>query len=200
MIVILNDPLKKQYRDLYNSCIINPSKTVIVNGLTNRMLTNKTRYESVAAQLNIPWRFIGVIHNMESSMNFSRHLHNGDPLSSRTVHVPAGRPSEGSPPFTWEESAADALILRKIDQWKDWTLEGMIYQLENYNGWGYRLHHPEVLSPYLWSFSNHYTKGKYIADGTWSDTAISNQCGAAVLLKKSGFPGIIIPNQRKATI
>src|SRR5262249_30065710 len=36
----------------------------------------------------------------------------------------------------------------------------------------------------LWSFSNHYTSGKYVADGTWSDTAKSNQCGAAVLLRR----------------
>jgi lysozyme family protein len=183
MIVILNDTLKKEYLDLYYSCIIDPSKTAIVTGLINRMLSNKSRYEAVAKQLNIPWQFIGVIHNMEASMNFSSHLHNGDPLSRRTIHVPSGRPADGTPPFTWEQSAADALTLRKIDQCKDWTIEGMLYQIEGYNGWGYRLHHPSILTPYLWSFSNHYTKGKYIADGTWSDTAISNQCGAAVLLK-----------------
>jgi lysozyme family protein len=185
--VIFNDALKKEYQELYNSCVINPSKTAIVSSLINRMLSNKSRYETVAGQLNIPWQFIGVIHNMESSINFSCHLHNGDPLNGRTVHVPAGRPSAGSPPFTWEQSAADALSLRKIDQWKDWTLEGMLYQIEGYNGWGYRLHHPNVHTPYLWSFSNHYIKGKYIADGSWSDTAISSQCGAGVLLKRLDF-------------
>jgi hypothetical protein len=41
-----------------------------------------------------------------------------------------------------------------------------------------------VKSPYLWSFSNQYTQGKYIADGTWSDTAVSRQCGAAVVIKR----------------
>jgi hypothetical protein len=70
----------------------------------------------------------------------------------------------------------------------------MLYQLEGYNGWGYRLHHTHVLTPYLWSFSTHYTSGKYVADGTWSDTAVSKQCGAAALLRrlaelhKIGFP------------
>jgi len=181
--VILNDNLKKEYRELYDSCVINPSKAAIVNSLINRMLSNKSRYETVAGQLNIPWQFIGVIHNMESSMNFSFHLHNGDPLSGRTTHVPAGRPVNGTPPFTWEESAIDVLELRKIDQWNDWTIEGTLYQMEGYNGWGYRLHHPSVLTPYLWSFSNHYIRGKYVADGTWSDTAVSTQCGGAVLLK-----------------
>ena len=60
----------------------------------------------------------------------------------------------------------------------------MLYKLEAYNGWGYRDHHPDVNSPYLWSFSNHYKSGKYVADGTFSATAVSAQCGAAVLLKR----------------
>jgi lysozyme family protein len=33
------------------------------------------------------------------------------------------------------------------------------------------------------SFSNHYERGKYIADRKWSATAKSQQCGAAVMLK-----------------
>jgi hypothetical protein len=98
--------------------------------------------------------------------------------------VPAGRPAAGDPPFTWGASAVDALRLRRIDRVDDWSLHRILYELEGYNGWGYRLHHPHVKSPYLWSFSNQYTRGKYIADGTWSDSAVSGQCGAAVLVKR----------------
>ncbi len=100
------------------------------------------------------------------------------------MHIPAGRPVEGEPPFSWEESARDALRHQKFDDVDDWSLAGVLYQIEKYNGWGYRLHHPEVLSPYLWSFSNHYDRGKYIADGTWSETARSRQCGAAALIRR----------------
>jgi hypothetical protein len=121
---------------------------------------------------------------MESSLDFRKHLHNGDPLTARTVHVPAGRPPDGEPPFTWEESAGDALRLRRIPRWDDWTVPGVLYQLEGYNGWGYRLYHPHVLSPYLWSYSGHYSSGKYVADGRWSDTAVSKQCGAAVIVRR----------------
>jgi hypothetical protein len=46
------------------------------------------------------------------------------------------------------------------------------------------MHHQHVKSPYLWCFSNHYRTGKYIADGTWSDTAVSKQCGAAIVIKR----------------
>jgi len=41
-----------------------------------------------------------------------------------------------------------------------------------------------VKSPYLWSYSNLYTSGKYVGDGQWSETAVSRQCGAMVLLKR----------------
>src|SRR5207344_1050510 len=55
---------------------------------------------------------------------------------------------------------------------------------ESYNGMGYRRFHPEVKTPYLWSFTHHYTRGKYVADGTWSPTTVSKQVGAAALLRR----------------
>lgn len=130
-------------------------------------------------------------------MRFDRHLHNGDRLTARTVHVPSGRPVEGEPPFTWEESAQDALTMHGINEVEDWTLPRILYELESYNGWGYRLYHVHVKSPYLWSFSNHYTSGKYVADGTWSDTAASRQCGAAVIIRRLEERGDIEPFARK---
>ena len=190
--MLLTDELKKEYRELYDSCVIDPSKTEIVGAIVKRIQKNLYSYTLVAGQLNIPWQFVAIIHNLEAALKFSCHLHNGDSLMKRTIHVPAGRPVDGTPPFTWEESAVDALTLRKLDQWKDWSVEGMLYQMEGYNGWGYRLHHPWVLSPYLWSFSNHYTRGKYIADGTWSDPAVSGQCGGAVLLSSLPEKGIVL--------
>ena len=43
--------------------------------------------------------------------------------------------------------------------------------------------YPEVLTPYLWSFSNHYKKGKFVKDGKFDPEFVSKQCGAAVILK-----------------
>ena len=180
----LTAALRAEYEQLFNSSIIRANRAAAVEALVNTLAANRGRYEAVGAPMGIPWHFIAVIHNMESSQNFSRHLHNGDPLTARTVQVPAGRPKTGNPPFTWEESAADALGMRGLGVGTDWSLSGTLYELEGYNGFGYRKFHPHVLSPYLWSFSNHYTSGKYVADGTWSDTATSAQCGAAVLLRR----------------
>jgi lysozyme family protein len=182
--VNLSDKLRAEYQGLFDTCQVRADKVGEVDRLLDQLLANSEKYKNVAGQMNMPWQAIAVIHNMESSQNFTRHLHNGDPLTARTVHVPAGRPLDGTPPFTWEQSVADALSLRRMGQWKDWGIPGILYQLEGYNGWGYRMYHPHVLSPYLWSYSNHYTSGKYVADGTWSDTAVSRQCGACVLLRR----------------
>lgn len=190
-LVPLTDNLKTEYDKLFNSCQLSGAKAALVEGIISKIVANRARYEAVGNKLKIPWYFIGVIHNMESSLNFTKHLHNGDPLTARTKQVPAGRPVEGNPPFTWEQSAEDSLKLMKLDQWTDWSLPGMLYKIEQYNGFGYRTKHPGVLTPYLWSFSNHYTKGKYVADGTWSDTAVSNQCGAAVILRRMAERGDI---------
>lgn len=188
--------LRKEYENLFNSCIIRPVYVQSVYHVVENLLSNKIHYKAVADSLGIPWHFIAVIHNMESSLDFTKHLHNGDPLTMRTVHQPPGRPRKGNPPFTWEESAIDALSLRRISHETDWSLAGTLYQLEGYNGFGYRLKFPYVLSPYLWSFSNHYKNGKFIADGTWSDTAISKQCGTAVLLRRMAELGHIeFPDQ-----
>lgn len=180
----LTDALRNEYEKLFNSCIIRPGNVPAVNLIVSNLLANQVRYQNVSESIGIPWSFVAVIHNMEAGLNFTKHLHNGDPLTDRTVQVPAGRPKKGNPPFTWEESAADALTLKGLSSKTDWSLAGTLFQLERYNGWGYRLYHQHVLSPYLWGFSNHYTSGKYIADGTWSDTAVSKQCGATVLLRR----------------
>ncbi len=194
--VSLTPALRQEYEGLFNSCGIRPARVQAVDDIVAKLRSNLPRYQQVSAATGVPWSFVAVIHNMEAGLRLTRHLHNGDPLTARTTHVPANRPASGTPPFTWEDSAADALALKKLDARIDWSLAGTLYQLERYNGWGYRLHHQHVLSPYLWSFSNRYDSGKYVADGTWSDTAISKQCGAAVLLRRMAEIGVIeFPDQ-----
>ncbi len=45
----------------------------------------------VAEKTGVPWELIGAIHFRESSLDFNKCLHNGDPLGQKTVRVPAGR-------------------------------------------------------------------------------------------------------------
>ncbi|WP_428420232.1 hypothetical protein [Methylibium sp.] len=182
--VRLSPALRAEYEQLFNTCDLRPERAAEVEALMQRVLASQTRYRQVEAATGVPWHFVAVTHQMESGGRFDRHLHNGDPLTARTRQVPAGRPKAGQPPFTWEASAADALALHGLPGSTDWSLASLLYETERYNGFGYRLYHPQVKSPYLWSYSTHYSAGKYVADGRWSDSAKSAQCGAATLLRR----------------
>ena len=179
----LTRTLAAAYQQLFASCTIKPQHRAAVTRLAAQLLKQEQRYAEVEQASHVPWAVIAVIHAMESSQRFDRHLHNGDPLHSRTVNIPAQRPLS-QPPFTWEASATDALHYSGLSAWRDWSIAGTLFKLEAYNGWGYRRYHPQVLSPYLWSFSEHYQRGKYAADGRFDANLVSQQCGAAVLLKE----------------
>jgi uncharacterized protein (TIGR02594 family) len=181
--------LVQEYGLLFATCKIREEKLPEVDAIVNKLGGAKTRYENVGKPLGIPWFVVGVIHNMECSCRFDAHLHNGDPLDDYTVHVPADRPATGSPPFSWEASATDALTYEKFTTWTDWSLPGILYKLERYNGWGYRKR--DCATPYLWSFSNHYTKGKFVRDRVFDPEAVSKQVGAAVILKRMLEKGVI---------
>lgn len=176
---------RAEYLRNWHDMTIRPSRMAAVRASAGRILANRARYEAVEAATGVPWFVVGVIHKMECPTfpAFDRHLHNGDPLTRRTRLVPAGRPKIGNPPFTWEESAIDALKMpgKNFDRVAVWDLPRIAYSLELYNGWGYRSR--GVASPYLWSFSTAYTSGKFVADHVYSASAVSGQSGALVLLR-----------------
>jgi lysozyme family protein len=181
-----------EYGDLYRNCVVLDARLAEVDGIVHRVQMNQGRYEAVAARLGLPWYLVAVLHSMECGLDFSRHLHNGDPLTARTVHFPAGQPG-GEPPFRWEVSAEDALRERGLDKLRAFDIASLLYALEAYNGFGYRHQKPPIRSPYLWSYSNHYTSGKFVGDGHYDATIVSQQCGAAVLLARMVATGAIPP-------
>ncbi len=185
------DALYREYAALLASAVVRSDRASQVTTGSARLKGNRVRYQAVEADTGVPWWVIGLIHGMEASFNSDKHLHNGDPLSDRTTRVPEGRPEAGQPPFSWEESARDALAFDGLTDWPDWSIPAALYKLEKFNGWGYRKFHPEVLSPYLWSFTNHYSQGKYVADGRFSATAVSQQVGAAAILRTLVNDGLV---------
>lgn len=178
------EDLKAEYAHLWATAVTRTSFKPALDASAQKIIANKERYEAVAAMTKVPWYVIGLIHQMEAGCSFACHLHNGDSLARRTVQVPANRPSTGNGPYKWEVSACDALLMKHLDTVTDWTIERICYELERYNGWGYRRFHKTTLSPYLWSGTTHYARGKYVADGKWDSTAVSKQTGAIALLKR----------------
>jgi lysozyme family protein len=174
--------LADSYAKQLTACTIRPDRAGEVAREAARIRDGKARYEAVAAKFKaLPWWVVGILHSMECGLNFGRHLHNGDSLNARTVQEPKGRPVAGKPPFTFEESALDALKCDHFDQVTDWSPGNALVAFENYNGTGYR--HKGVPSPYLWSFTDQYRCGKYVADGRYNPQAVSQQCGCAALMK-----------------
>jgi lysozyme family protein len=172
------------YRELFRNCVIRSDKSSEVKWYTDKLIdpARRERYQKIEDEICVPWYFVGIIHGMECAFDFNKHLHNGDPLRYRTVQIPKGRPQTWNPPTDWHSSAVDALRYDKFADLTDWDLARMLYRWEAYNGWRSRLLY-KINTPYLWSFSNHYTKGKFVADNVWDGNAVSKQCGAAVMLK-----------------
>src|SRR4051812_26083571 len=106
----LTEDLRDEYRELFRTARVRPARKAQVDQIVDALVAKKARYKRVGGPLEIPWWFVAVIHQLESARNFNTHLHNGDPLTHKTVHVPKNRPP-GSPPFTFEESARDALTM-----------------------------------------------------------------------------------------
>jgi lysozyme family protein len=185
--------LKPEYERLFSNCRVPDRRRYEVQKLVDHILANRPRYDAAGKPLGTPWWIIGALHAMESDLNFHTHLHNGDPLTQRTVQVPSGRPKEGNPPFAWEHSATDALKMHGFHVWRDWSVAGALYKAEQYNGWGVRrFHSSSGPTAYLWSYTNIYRGGKYVKDGVWSATAQSQQPGVAAILRLMVDRGLIV--------
>ena len=182
--IALTPELQQEYQRLFAACVIRPECAAEVEQQVDAIMVDRDRYRIVGRRLKAPWFVVAALHQADTGCDFTVHLHNGDPLTERTRHLPDGRPVEGEPPFSWEDSATDALCLRHFDQWSDWSIAGALFKLEAHGGWSYRLHHPEVPSPYLWNHSTYYSQGKYVADDVWSETAVAQRSGVAVLLRR----------------
>lgn len=187
----LTPALRAEYARLWSTMTVRPDKSNYVTARIDRISHFEDQYRVVSKATGVPWPVIAVIDELEGGGGACTHLHNGDPLKRRTVNVPAGRPPTGAPPFTWYVSACDALEYEGFTQVTDWSLAGTLYQLERYNGFGYRVTRrgdgrPSP-TPYLWSFGaipGWSGRGKFTRDGHYDRNAVSDQVGAAVLLKR----------------
>jgi lysozyme family protein len=173
------DDLRDEYAAFWATMKVNEG--VDADSEASFAVSHQVTYAQAGDPLGVPWWWIAIVHRMEADGNFHCHLHNGDPLTARTVHVPAGRPLTGSPPFTWVASAQDALTLEGFANQDDWSLPVSLWRLERYNGMGYR--RMGYATPYLWSGSNYYVAGKFTSDGHYDPTDVSKEIGAAVILR-----------------
>jgi lysozyme family protein len=150
----------------------------------NKAYANKVTYVRIAKRAGMPeiaWLFIACAHYRESSQDFTKNLGQGDPLDHVTTHVPAGRgPFLG--PNAFEDGAVDALVncAPYAARLTDWSIAGMLTNLERYNGLAYA--NAGVPSPYVWSGTDQYKSGKVMRDHGPIEPVVDKQLGVAGLI------------------
>jgi lysozyme family protein len=146
--------------------------------VAKRLVAAKERYKTVERATGVPWPFIAVTHQRESSQDWNDSIAQGDPWNRVSVHVPAGR----GPFASWEAAAIDALVNcgPYASRNKDWSIGGLLTLLERYNGVGYV--NRGLPSPYIWSGTDQYAKGKYVRDGVFDPDEVDKQLGCAGLI------------------
>jgi lysozyme family protein len=146
--------------------------------VAHRLVKEKTSYQRVEAATGVPWFIVAVIHEREASQNWSRSIAQGDFWNVKSTHVPKDR----GPFASWYDAAIDALVncAPKAATWKDWSPGGALTLLEQYNGLGYA--YKGLPSPYIWSGTDQYVKGKYVADRVFDPNKVDEQLGCAGLL------------------
>ncbi len=170
--------LKEANTTRWHSAKIRPVFVQVAEHVAHSLVQAKTRYQIVQDKTNVPWPVIAVIHERESSQSWAASLAQGDPWDHVSIHIPKGR----GPFHSWEEAAMDALKVcpPHAADWHDWSIGGALTLLEQYNGLGY--FHMERPSPYVWSGTDQYNRGKYIADGHYDQHAVDKQLGCATML------------------
>ena|SRR3984957_1064585 len=144
------------------------------------ILTRATAHDQgqVTAATGIPKLWWMASFERESSSDYSTNPAQGDPWDRKSTHVPRGM----GPYENWYSAAIAAYDMSGLNKVgaENWTWEQGCYRGEAFNGFGPRQH--GRATGYLWSWSNQYNGGKYIADGIWSSSAVDQQCGMIPLM------------------
>ena len=175
----------------WDAAYVLPHRQKAVDNVVARIVNNRARYEAVSAKTNVPWWVIASLNTMESGGSFGHHLHEGSSLKFRTCYVPKGRPKTGNPPFSWAYSAIDALEYDKMGTKDWWSLHFALDACEGWNGYGYRKYHPETPTQYLWAWTTAAKPGRYVSDGVWSSTAVSQQAGVVAMWRSLERLGVV---------
>lgn len=177
-------PLIDKETARWNGARINSASRPLVVAIAHNLCADDAvaRYTKVSAATRVPWPVIAVAHERESSQSWKGGLAQGDPWNKVSTHVPRGI----GPFASWDEAAIYALVHCSpfLARWTDWSIGGALVALEAYNGFGY--YNRGVPSPYIWSMTNRYVRGKYIADGHYDANAVDRQIGCAALLMAMG--------------
>jgi lysozyme family protein len=155
-------------------------------------ISNATKLTTAGKTSQVPWFIIAVIHEREAGgpPHWDKQLGQGDPLNAASRHDPRGRgpflnhPNDPPGQDAFYRGALDALqdCGPYAARWTDWTAGGALTLLEEYNGLGYAAH--GVPSAYVWSGTDQYISGKYVADHDYRSNVVDVQEGCAPIISR----------------
>lgn len=166
-----------------------PNRIAVADKKVDQILepAARARYELIERETGVPWPLIAVKHMREANNNFKGVLHNGQAIVG-TGRLTTIVPVNMGPFATWEDSARHALAYMGLTKIKSWPIERVLYEAERFNGMGYA--QMGLPSPYVWSGTNQYVKGKYVSDGKFDPDHVDTQLGVALVLKRMEARGV----------
>lgn len=164
-----------------------PSFQAAARKFAKRAMEHKYEYEQIAAEVSrktghhVPWWFIPLVHERECVRgvdNWTCNIAQGCKYSVKCNVIPHSGPFS-----SFLEAAVDALIVQAphAGKWTNWSGGGVMTIAEAYNGTGYA--RMGKSSPYIWSGTDQYVRGKYVADHKYDPNAVDTQLGVAISLK-----------------
>jgi lysozyme family protein len=147
-----------------------PARAAAVRELGER---HRDEWAEVTAKTGVPRLWGLASFERESGSDYSRSPAQGDRWDRVSVNVPRGL----GPYQDWGDACVAAYGIDRLDEVgaPNWTWTRSCYEGELYNGFGPRAHGRQT--GYLWSWTNIYTGGKYVADGKWDAETQDQQCG-----------------------
>jgi lysozyme family protein len=175
--LIINNP------SAHYSSLIRTAKLIDRNQLAlstcKHLIKLRATYDAIEKEFGVPWWMVAVLHYRESNCNMLACLSNGEQIigTGRTTKlVPRGK----GPYATFAFSAKDALEAQGAFKIKSWDIETSCHFMEAWNGFGYQK--KGLNSPYLWSFTNHESRGMYVADGQFDLAKTDPRPGTVALI------------------
>lgn len=185
--------LMPEYVKLLSTMIVLPARVGVIDA-TAKKLTGPLywpRYQQVQDATGVMGELIAALDYRESNANPRCALGQGDPWGAVSTHVPIGK----GPFRSWSDAATYYVHYDHLDDASHaWSMPYLCWKGEAWNGFGPRDH--RINTGYLWSGTNHYAKGKYVADGKWDPEKVDEQLGIIPLvirmmeLRNTMLPGM----------
>lgn len=173
----------RKWRDMK----IKPSFWPAAQKFARRALAHKGEYVAISEEIkrrhgyHIPWWFIPLVHERECVKgvdNWTCNIAQGCRYNVKCNVIPYSGPFS-----SFVEAAIDALVVQHPHAAKNtnWSGGGTLTKAEEYNGLGY--YRMGKTNPYLFSGTDQYIKGKYVADKKYDPNVVDTQLGVAISLK-----------------